>query len=129
MKRSAPPAGTCALGKDDAGELSAYRASMTTGRHSPGHAPSGGVHLATIAHEGHLWDAYLDFEGDPHRPISFRARIRFEPPPGDDGLESTSTAVIIIQDSYEEAVARARAFDDRQLAGLLRSALPGEEEA
>jgi len=33
--------------------------------------------------------------------------------------------VIIIEDSYEEAVAKARSFDVRQLQGLLRSVLPG----
>jgi len=38
------------------------------------------------------------------------------------------TGVIIIESSYEEAVAKARAFDERQMEGLLRSALPEEEE-
>ena len=101
---------------------------MTNGRHQPGQQPSNGPHLATIAYGGHLWDTYLDFESDPHRPTSFRARLRFEPPPGDEELAATSTTVIIIEESYEEAVARARTFDDRQLQGLLRSALPGEED-
>jgi hypothetical protein len=32
--------------------------------------------------------------------------------------------VIIIEESYEEAVAKARGMDDRQLSALLRSALP-----
>jgi hypothetical protein len=82
------------------------------------------MHLATIAHEGRLWDVYLDFESDPHRPTSFRARMRFEPPPGDEGSSRTETTVIIIEDSYEDAVAKARRFDDRQLQGLLRSTLP-----
>ena len=101
---------------------------MTNGRQHSGQPASNGPHLATIAHAGHLWDAYLDFESDPHRTTSFRARLRFEPPPGDEELTATSTTVIIIEDSYEEAVARARTFDDRQLQGLLRSALPGEED-
>lgn len=101
---------------------------MTNGRHPPGPPPSEGLHLATIAHAGHLWDTYLDFENDPHRPTTFRARLRFEPPPGDVELLAASTAVIIIEDSYEEAVARARTFDDRQLQGLLRSALPDDPE-
>lgn len=93
-----------------------------------------GLHFATIAHEGLIWDAYLDFEDDPRRPRSHRARIRFEPPTsqGDGGEDDTpgpaETTVIIIEDSYEEAVAKARAFDDRQLQGLLRSALPGDAE-
>jgi hypothetical protein len=82
------------------------------------------MHLATIAHEARLWDVYLDFENDPHRPTTFRARIRFEPPPGDEQSSPTETTVIIIEDSYEDAVAKARRFDDRQLQGLLRSSLP-----
>lgn len=101
---------------------------MMNRRRPPGQEPTSGLHVATIAHAGHLWDAYLDFESDPHRPTSYRARIRFEPPPGDDGLSPTATAVIIIEESYEEAVAKARTFDDRQLQGLLRSALPGDDE-
>ena len=91
---------------------------------SHAHDPAPGIHVATIPHGGHLWDAYLDFESDVHLPTSYRARLRFEPPPGDQTLPAASTAVIIIEDSYEEAVAKARGFDDRQLQGLLRSALP-----
>ena len=85
------------------------------------------MHLATIAHEGTLWDVYLDFDADAHRPTSFRARMRFEPPPGDEESGPTATTVIIIEDSYEEALAKARGFDDRQLQGLLRSTLPDPE--
>lgn len=88
-----------------------------------------GLHFATIAHEGLIWDAYLDFEDDPRRPRGHRAKIRFEPPTSEEGgPESAETTVIIIEDSYEQAVAKARSFDDRQLQGLLRSALPGEPE-
>lgn len=83
-----------------------------------------GVHIATIAHEGLIWDTYLDFEDDPRHSGGYRARIRFEPPSGEGSSGATATAVIIIEDSYEEAVARARSFDDRQLQGLLRSTLP-----
>ncbi len=82
-----------------------------------------GFHIASIAHDGRLWTAYLEFDDDPHAPRSYRARIRFEPAAGgEEG--STRTAVIIIEDSYEEAMAKARTFDERQLAGLLRSTLP-----
>ena len=84
---------------------------------------SSGMHLATIAHEGLLWDAYLDFEDDP-RHRTFRARLRFNRAGTDGSPKVTHTTVIIIEDSFEEAVAKARAFDDRQLAGLLRSTLP-----
>ena len=91
--------------------------------------PGSGHHVATIAYDGQLWDVYLDFENDIHRPASFRARMRFEPPPGQEGRQPTQTTVIIIEDSYEEAMDRARRFDDRQLQGLLRSTLPDEPDA
>jgi hypothetical protein len=42
--------------------------------------------------------------------------------------EPVRTTVIVIEQSYEEAVAKARSFDNRQLQGLLRSALPDEVE-
>lgn len=106
-----------------------YRADMTLSNRAPD--SSRGLHIATIAHEGLIWDAYLDFEDDPRRPQAHRAKIRFEPPTSEDeegGPAPTETTVIIIEDSYEEAVAKARTFDDRQLQGLLRSALPGGEE-
>jgi len=83
-------------------------------------------HLATIAHEGLIWDVYLDFEDDVRRPTTYRARIRFEPPEAEESPTTATTAVIIIEASYEEAVAKARGFDERQLQGLLRSALPDE---
>lgn len=86
-----------------------------------------GLHVATIAHAGLLWEAYLEFADDPRRPTSFRARFRFERAGQDGSGRTTETAVIIIEDSYEEAVAKARAMDDRQLEGLLRSALPDPE--
>ena len=84
-----------------------------------------GVHVGTIAHEGLLWDAYLEFADDPRRPLAFRGRLRFDRAAGPDGEgESAQTTVIIIEESYEEAVAKARSMDDRQLSSLLRSALP-----
>ncbi|MDA0327681.1 MAG: hypothetical protein O2958_01520 [Gemmatimonadetes bacterium] len=86
-----------------------------------------GLHVATIAHAGLIWDAYLDFENDLHRPTVFRGLLRFEPPTGDSGFAPARTTVIIIEASYEEAVGKARSFDDRQLQGLLRSALPDPE--
>jgi hypothetical protein len=85
-----------------------------------------GFHIASLAHAGRLWTAYLEFDDDPHAPRSYRARIRFEPTAG-GAADATRTAVIIIEDSFEEAKAKARAFDERQLAGLLRSTLPDDE--
>lgn len=88
--------------------------------------PPQGLHVATIAHEGQLWDTYLEFEDDAHRPVSFRGRLRFDLAGADDANQSAQTTVIFIEDSYEEAVAKARRMDERQLSALLRSALPGE---
>jgi hypothetical protein len=86
--------------------------------------PSSGHHLATIGHEGRFWDVYLEFEDDHRRPESYRALLCFFPgDPGDDE-EPARTAVIIIEDSYEAAMLKARGLDDRHLQSLLRSALP-----
>jgi len=83
-----------------------------------------GVHIATIAHNSVIWDAYVDFDDFVQPTAGYRARLRFEPPPGSEIQEATTTTWIIIEDSYEEAVAKARSFDDRQLQSLLRSTLP-----
>lgn len=81
------------------------------------------LHLATVAYRGLLWDTYLEFEDDPQRPRSHRARLTFRQAGGAPDTVARTT-VIIIEESYEEAVAKARAFDDRQLQALLRSTLP-----
>lgn len=83
-----------------------------------------GVHVTSLAHDGRLWTAYLEFLDDPHRPDAYRGRLRFHPADPADGEGPWHTAVIIIEPSLEEAVAKARAFDERQLVGLLRSVLP-----
>ena len=85
-----------------------------------------GVHLATLAHEGRLWDAYVELDDDPHRPERYRARVRFDSP---EVAGSFRTAVIFIEPWQEEVVARARALDPRQMEGLLRSVLPEAAEA
>jgi hypothetical protein len=84
------------------------------------------MHVATLAHVGRIWDAFLEFDGDPHRPDVYRGRLRFEPANASHLEEPVRTTVIIIEDSYDEAVAKARGFDARQLSGLLRSALPDD---
>jgi hypothetical protein len=86
--------------------------------------PSAGQHLATISHEGRFWDIYLEFEDDPRRPTSHRARLCFFPGDPGDEEEASRTTIIIIEDSFEEAMKKARGLDDRQLQGLLRSVLP-----
>jgi len=93
---------------------------------APGSVP--GLHVATIAHAGRIWDAYLHFDDDPQRSDVYRARLRFDPADAVDFEDPPRTAVIIIEESYQEAVAKARSFDDRQLQGLLRSALPDDDE-
>lgn len=84
-----------------------------------------GVHLATLAHEGRIWDAYMEPEGEPSTREPVRARLRFSSPEAD---RFHRTAVIIIEPSWEEAVRRARELDDRQLTALLRSVLPEVDE-
>lgn len=107
--------------------LKPYRPDMTSGPHASSSGSVPGLHVATLTHEGRIWDAYLEFDDDPRRPTSYRGRMRFDPADEADD-EAVRTTVIIIEDSYEEAVAKARSFDTRQLQGLLRSALPEAEE-
>lgn len=85
-----------------------------------------GIHLATVAHEGRIWDAYVEQE-DASRPGAMaRLRLRFSSPEADRFYR---TAVLIIEPSWEEALARARALDEHQIQGLLRSVLPQDEES
>ena len=85
---------------------------------------STGHHLATISHEGRFWDVYVEFDDDPARPDVHRALLCYFPgDPGDDEEEVRTTA-IIIEDSFEEAMFKARSLEDVQLQALLRSALP-----
>ena len=81
-------------------------------------------HVATVPHEGRLWDAYIELDPDPERPEIIRARLRFDCADRGEGARVARTAVIIIEDSYEMALRKVRGFDERQLEGLLRSALP-----
>lgn len=86
----------------------------------------GSQHVTTISHDGRFWDVYLEFEDDPRRPDTYRGRFRFSPADTEEDEEEEEpvrTAAIIIEASYEEAVHKARSFDDLQLAALLRSAL------
>lgn len=87
-------------------------------------SPSSGHHLATIGHVGRFWDVYLEFEDDPSRPTSFRALLCFFPGDPSDEEGASRTTIIIIEDSFEAAMLKARSLDDRQLQGLLRSVLP-----
>ena len=89
--------------------------------------PSNGQHLATISHDGRFWEVYLEFSDDPRRPSSYRGLLCFSLAHNEGEEAARRTTTIIIEDSYEEAVRKARAFEDHQLQGLLRSLLPEEE--
>jgi len=91
-----------------------------------GRAPRAALHVATIAHAGHLWEVYLEPVDDPRRPPGFRGRVRFDRVGPGAANATARTAPIIIEDSQQEAVAKVRGMDDRQLEGLLRSSLPDE---
>ena len=89
--------------------------------------PSNGQHLATISHNGRFWEVYLEFSDDPRRPSSYRGLLCFSPADNKGEEPALRTTAIIIEESYEEAVRKARAFEEHQLQGLLRSVLPEEE--
>jgi len=90
--------------------------------------PSDGPHLATISHRGHFWDVYIEIVDDPRRTDSVKGRLCFSP--ADDAALGgpVRTAPILIEPSYQEVIHRARSFEEHQLVGLLRSALPDEED-
>ena len=80
--------------------------------------------MAMVSHRGRFWDVFVEFEDDPRNPNSGRARLCFSPSDLNEGETPVRTATIIIEPSPEEAFRKARSFDDHQLLGLLRSALP-----
>jgi len=97
---------------------------MNTTGSGPSHAsPSAGHHLATVSHDGRFWDVYIEFEDDPRRPESHRALLCYFPADPGDAEEAVRTGVIIIEDSFEEAMMKARGLRDVQLQALLRSAI------
>jgi hypothetical protein len=102
-----------------------YRERMSAPQHGSTSGSVPGIHIATITHAGGLWDTYLEFEDDMQHTGSYRGRLRFDPTDTISGMAARTT-VIIIEPSYEEAVAKARTFDSRQLEGLLRSCLPDD---
>ena len=92
--------------------------------HSSEDAPSAGQHLATISHGGRFWDVYLEFDDDLRRPESYRARLAYSPADRAEGEDPLRTIPVIVEDSYEEAVRRARDLEEHQLVAFLRSLLP-----
>ena len=88
-------------------------------------APPNGQHVATISYDRRFWEVYLEFSNDPTQASRYRGRLCFAPADSEEEEEAARrTAAIIIEESYEEAVQRARALEEHQLRGLLRSVLP-----
>jgi hypothetical protein len=90
----------------------------------PDDRPSPGQHLATVSHDGRFWDVYLEFEDNPRAAERYRAILAFSPVDRADGETTLRTIAVLIEDSYEEVVQRARRLEDHQLTGFLRSMLP-----
>ena len=94
-----------------------------TGLNRPNAGARSGIHIATIAYDGRIWSVHLEFYDDPKRPEVYLARLKFDVANPTDYEEAPRTAVIIIEETFEDAISKARDFDDHQLEGLLRSAL------
>ncbi len=88
---------------------------------------SSGLHLRTISHDGQFWEVYLEFQDDPRAPRSYRGLLCFSPSTGPEGETALRTTTILIEDSHEGVVSKARDFEDFQLQSLLRSLLPDPE--
>ena len=99
---------------------------MTTNNIRSTTPTSEGQHLATISYDRRFWEVYLEFNDDPRWPSSYRGLLCFLPSENEGEDTVKRTATIIIEDSYEAAVNKARAFENHQLQGLLRSVLPEE---
>ena len=105
---------------------------MTSANESSSPAPlSSGQHLTTISHDGRFWEVYLEFQDDPRIPTSYRGLLCFSPSTSAEAEEESvlRTTTILIEDSYETVVSRARSLQDFQLQSLLRSLLPDPSEA
>ena len=101
---------------------------MTPANEASHPAPtSNGLHLTTISHDGRFWEVYLEFQDDPRVPRSYRGLLCFSPSTGSVGESAFRTTTILIEDSHESVVSKARSFEDFQLQSLLRSLLPDPE--
>ena len=85
---------------------------------------SNGLHLTTISHDGQFWEVYLEFQDDSRAPRSYRGLLCFSPSTGAEAQSALRTTTILIEDSHEAVVSKARDFEDFQLQSLLRSLLP-----
>ncbi|TVP48213.1 MAG: hypothetical protein EA350_03450 [Gemmatimonadales bacterium] len=86
--------------------------------------PSAGQHLATVSHDGRFWEVYLEFEDTPRGSDRYRALLAFSPVDRGSGEETMRTIPLLIEESYEEVLQRARRLDEHQLSAMLRSLLP-----
>jgi len=101
---------------------------MNSANESSSPAPlSDGQHIATISYDGHFWEVYLEFQDDPGSPSSYRGLLCFSPAAGGGAESALRTTTILIEDSREDVVSKAQAFEEFQLQGLLRSVLPDPE--
>lgn len=101
---------------------------MNSANESSSPAPlSNGQHLATISHGGNFWEVHLEFQDDPRVPTTFRGLLCFSPAAGTGTAAALRTTTILIEDSYEAVVSKARGFEEFQLQSLLRSVLPDPE--
>ncbi len=98
---------------------------MTSANQSPNTAPlSDGEHLTTISHDGAFWEVYLEFQDEPTASLSHRALFCFIPAASGGAGSAWRTTTLLIEATHEEVMGKARAFEDFQLQGLLRSVLP-----
>ena len=85
--------------------------------------PSRGEHVTTLSYKGRFWDVFMEME-DQRRTDLVRALLCFSPSDLNAGEQPARTGTIIVEHSYKEAIDKAKGFDEHQLIGLLRSALP-----
>lgn len=86
--------------------------------------PSAGQHLATVSHDGRFWEVYLEFEDTPRGTDRYRALLAFSPVDRAEGELTIRTIPLLIEDSYEEVVQRARRLEEHHFTAMLRSLLP-----
>jgi hypothetical protein len=86
--------------------------------------PSRGEHVTTLSYLGRFWDVFLEMENDPRRNELVRGLLCFSPSDLNAGEKPTRTGTIIVEQSYQDALQKARSFEEHQLVGLLRSSLP-----
>jgi len=97
-------------------------ASGAPSEHDSADAPAdGGVHLATLTHEGRFWDAFVEFVDAPARTDAHLARLCFVPADA-QGRAPARTAVIIIEPSEDAVLDHARSLAQHQMVAMLRSA-------